>query len=226
VPVAAITIDTEFPDQPATDPLGVVDRLLAVLAARDIRATFFIVGSWARANPERVIAIRDAGHQVGNHSYAHCSMTRMTETGIIEDLTACHDVLAELGIETRPWFRAPYGELAGDAVGVEAAIKRAGYRHVHWHARGEDWRPGRTAVEIADMTLDDLRRRWPRPAIVLFHSWPDHAPRSLELVLDRLRSEDAQFLTVAELNWRHAAEGRIREATDRLSLRSGPPQDA
>ena len=215
--VACITIDTEFPDQPARDPLGIADELLGMLASHNIKATFFVVGAWARAYPDRVRAMREAGHQIGNHSYSHCSLARMTKQGIVDDLVACHDVLAELGIETRPWFRAPYGETAGDSAAVKSAIRTAGYRHVHWHARGEDWRPGQSPDDAARMILRDVADRWPRPAIVLLHSLPDGAARALEIVVDRLDAQGAKFLTVKELGVRHAALGRLREAA-RLPL--------
>jgi peptidoglycan-N-acetylglucosamine deacetylase len=212
VAVACITIDTEFPDQPAQDPLGVGDELLEVLASRNNKATFFVVGAWARAYPDRVQAMSEAGHHIGNHSYSHCSLARMTEQGIVDDLVACHDVLAQLGIESRPWFRAPYGETAGGSAAVKSAIRTAGYRHVHWHARGEDWRPGQSADDVASMILRDVEDRWPRPAIVLLHSWPDSAARALEIVVDRLDAQGATFLTMKELGVRHAALGRVREA--------------
>jgi peptidoglycan-N-acetylglucosamine deacetylase len=216
VPSAAITIDTEFPDQPAQDPLGALARQLEILAARDIKATFFIVGAWARAHPGRVEAIREAGHHIGNHSYSHCPLSRLTAGGIVEDLNACCDVLADLGVETRPFFRAPQGELGHDDVDVEPAIKSAGYRHIHWHARGEDWRAGISAERVAETVLSEVRDRWPRPAIVLLHSWPDATPRALELILDGLQGEETRFLTVDQLDWREAVAGRLHEITDRL----------
>lgn len=217
MPVVAITVDVEFPDQPAEDPLGSADGILAVLSRYDIKATFFLVGCWARANPDRVVAIKNDGHLIGNHSYSHCPLSQLTEAGIVEDLTACHRVLAELGIESRPWFRAPQGELEHDTVDVRRAIAQAGYRHVHWDARGEDWRPGCTAEDVAQMAIDDVHRRWPGPAVVLFHSWPDAAPRALELVLSKLRSEGANFVTLDRLGWRDKAIGRLRAAVGRAS---------
>jgi peptidoglycan/xylan/chitin deacetylase (PgdA/CDA1 family) len=216
VPAVAITIDTEFPDQPAKDPMGALSQQLDVLADRDVRATFFIVGAWARAHPDQVETIRDAGHQIGNHSYSHCPLSRLTARGIVEDLLTCCDVLAGLEIETRPFFRAPQGELGHDDVDVEPAIKKAGYRHIHWHARGEDWRPGITAERVAETVVSEVRERWPRPAIVLLHSWPDPTPRALELILDRLAAEEAGFLTVDQLHWRQALAGRARQVVNRL----------
>jgi len=185
------------------------------LAWAGLGATFFIQGAWARAYPEEVAEIRDAGHHIGNHSYSHCALSRTTEAGIIEDLTACHAVLAGLGIESRPWFRAPYGELSHPEADVRGAVERAGYRHIHWHALGEDWAPGASVQSISSRIVLEVRRRWPRPAIVLLHSWPDAAPAALANIIDTLESEGASFLTVDQLGLRHAVAGRIREATTR-----------
>src|ERR1700722_10241644 len=112
----AITIDTEFHDRPAADPLGALDELLQILAHRGVPATFFVVGSWAGAYPDRVSAIAAAGHVVGNHGYAHCDLTKLTNAGIVGDLGDCDGKLAAVGVAARPWFRAPYGSIgAGGA---------------------------------------------------------------------------------------------------------------
>lgn len=199
--MVSLTIDTEFPDHPSSDPLRTLDQLLGLLSDRSIAATFFIAGAWAQAHPRQVHAIKTAGHHIGNHSYSHCALPRLSEAGIVEDLTACGEVLALYGVEPRPWFRAPYGELDHATVDVPAAIGRAGYHHVPWDADGDDWRPDRSAPDIASSILTDVRARWPRPAIVLLHSWPDHAPRAMELVLDAVEPEGATFLTVDQVGW-------------------------
>ncbi|HLY49377.1 MAG TPA: polysaccharide deacetylase family protein [Solirubrobacteraceae bacterium] len=214
MPALAVTIDTEFPDHPAKDPLGTLDRLLDLLERRNLRVTFFILGAWARAYPDRVSAIREAGHHIGNHSFSHCALTRMTETGIIEDLVACHDVLTGLGIESRPWFRAPYGELTHPQLDVELAIGRAGYRHVHWHADGKDWAPGASADSVAAALVADVRACWPRPAIVLLHSWPDAAPAALERVMDALEPDNVSYLTVEEVDSHVPSAGAIGDLTN------------
>ena len=212
MPVIAITVDTEFPDQPAADPLGALDKMLALLSRHRAEATFFVTGSWAGAHPDRVAALQRGRHLVGNHSFSHRPLSRLTDAGIAEDLGMCEVTLKRLGIDTRPWFRAPYGDLGEDPSRVTAAIRNAGYKHVPWHANGEDWRPGRDAGEIARATIDDVHRRWPQPAIVLFHSWPDPAPQALDLVLTELRKEKATFVRLDRIRFGDAALGRLRAA--------------
>jgi peptidoglycan/xylan/chitin deacetylase (PgdA/CDA1 family) len=56
----ALTFDAEHPDRPA--PPGNGEALLARLDRRGARATFFVQGRWAEANPQTVRAIASAGH--------------------------------------------------------------------------------------------------------------------------------------------------------------------
>ncbi len=81
------------------------------------------------------------------------------------------------------------------------------------------------AERVAETIVTEVRERWPRPAIVLLHSWPDATPHALELILDGLLGEDAEFLTVDQLDWREAVAGRLHEITDRLGqhLEAGRP---
>jgi peptidoglycan-N-acetylglucosamine deacetylase len=176
VPALAVTIDTEFPDHPAKDPRGTLDRLLDLLKRRGVRATFFILGAWARAYPDRVSAMREAGHHIGNHSFSHCALTRMTETGIREDLP----------LATMFW------PVSASSRGPGFAPPTASWRI--------DWAPGAAADSIAAALVAGVRAWWPRPAIVLLHSWPDAAPDALERVMDVLEPDGVSYLTAEEVD--------------------------
>jgi peptidoglycan-N-acetylglucosamine deacetylase len=199
VPSVAITIDTEFPDQPASDPVATCDRLLAILGAHDIAATFFVVGSWAGAYPEHVGKIASYGHLIGSHSYAHCRLERMTPEGIISDLDDCRRLMLHLGIETRPWFRPPYGEMGGKPESIHGAVQAAGYRSIAWHAHGRDWDSSRSVDDVVYETVTRVYQRWPQPAIVLFHSWSDHAPGALIGLIEALSSSQPDYITIDQL---------------------------
>jgi peptidoglycan-N-acetylglucosamine deacetylase len=214
-PLVSITIDAEFPDRGAADPLGVCDRLLRILADREVTATFFVVGEWARAQPERIAAIAEAGHHIGNHGYSHRRLTKLTDADIVADITRCGEELARAGLETRPWFRAPYGDTGIRGARVQAAISRAGYQHIGWHAHGLDWKPGRKPEAIVSETLRQVNRRWPDPAIILLHSWPDPTAEALEQLLDRLEEWGAEFVTVPALV-------PFMDLTSRSTTRAGP----
>jgi peptidoglycan/xylan/chitin deacetylase (PgdA/CDA1 family) len=196
----AITIDTEFPDHPARDPLGTCQELLEILRERHVPATFFIQGSWARAYPGLVARIAADSHLIGAHGYSHCNLKRMTVDGIVDDLNECHDFLLEAGVESRPWFRAPYKLVDARDGRIASAIQAAGYCHVHWDVGGCDWKPGLGAQEIAAITLREMNDRGLPTSIVIFHSWPDPTPQALSLVLEALTSIACpEYVTISQL---------------------------
>jgi peptidoglycan/xylan/chitin deacetylase (PgdA/CDA1 family) len=64
-----------------------VQRILEVLAGRNIKATFFIPGHTVETYPASVNAILDAGHEVGHHGYLHenpCGLTKDEERRVLE----------------------------------------------------------------------------------------------------------------------------------------------
>ena len=201
LPVAqiAITIDTECPDHPARDPIATCEELLDILRSSRVPATFFIVGSWARAYPTLVQWIAGQGHLIGAHGYAHCNLEKMTDDGIVADLTECHEFILKAGSETKPWFRAPYGDVGAPAPRIPDTIEAAGYRHIHWDAGGCDWDPDLTAEDVTARTLAEIEAHGGPASIVLFHSWPDRTPPAMSLVLDDLSSSGADYVTVDQL---------------------------
>ncbi len=84
--------------------------LIDILGKYNVKATFFVVGSWVDKYPESVKALSDAGHEVMSHSNDHAHFSKLSSEEIVENLNACNDKIeAVTGI--RPTlFRCPYGE--------------------------------------------------------------------------------------------------------------------
>jgi len=192
----AMTFDAEHPDRPNGERSETA--ILATLAERGIRATFFVQGRWAEAEPEAVQAIVAGDHQVGHHSHYHARMPLLTDAGIAEDLAdGGRAIVSAGGPDPRPWFRCPFGAGANDER-VLAGLAAAGYRHVGWHVAADDWEPARSAEVIATDVADAAMRHGDG-AVVLFHSWPAVTPRALATVVTRLADAGAEFCRVDEL---------------------------
>jgi peptidoglycan-N-acetylglucosamine deacetylase len=192
----AVTFDAEHPDRP--NGARTAEAVLAVLAERSIRATFFIQGRWAEAEPDAVRTIASAGHQVGHHSHYHARMPFLTDAGIAADLAAGARAVVEAGgPDPRPWFRCPFGAGSADDR-VLAALATAGYRQVGWHVAADDWQPGRTPEIIARDVVDGVLANGDG-SVVLFHSWPAVTPGALAMSLGRLADAGAEFCRVDEL---------------------------
>lgn len=108
----------------AGDP-GLVDRLISVTQRDSAHVTVLAVGQWAAANPDIARRLQDAGHEVGNHTWSHQTMTRLTNRQIRDEIDRA---AAELQVQTGTigaWFR-PSGTPHSTAA-IRAAAQHAGY---------------------------------------------------------------------------------------------------
>lgn len=159
--VVALTFD-------AGSDAGNTARILDLLAASGIRATFGITGVWAEANPDLLRRIVRDGHQVVNHSFDHRSFTGVS-TGTpaldrgqrVDELTrADAAVRAVTSRGTGGWFRPPYGDRDSS---VDADVGSAGYRYeLMWTVDSLGWK-GLPAFEVAARCLSSAVPRGDLP---------------------------------------------------------------
>jgi polysaccharide deacetylase family protein (PEP-CTERM system associated) len=83
------------------------DRLLGILAERQVRATFFVLGWVAMRYPRLVEQILAAGHEVGSHGHLHRRVYDLTPEEFSSDLDAARRCLTQAGATTVMGFRAP-----------------------------------------------------------------------------------------------------------------------
>lgn len=111
-------------------------QLLDTLAARDVRATFFLVGRYAEAEPALVRRIHAEGHLIGNHSWSHPNLAITAAARVRDELTRTCDTLQEItGVPVR-YFRPPFG---GRRPVVLKIARSLGMTPVLWNAITTDW---------------------------------------------------------------------------------------
>ena len=144
------------------------------LAARGVRATFFVKGENLARHPAVAPRWLAAGHTLANHTQTH-PMGRfpwLSRRSVQREIDACHDALRRAGAPDSPWFRAPVG-LKG--VHLHPVLAKRGLRLVAWTERGKDGR-----VCDPDAVLARLRPRCRPGAILVLH---EGQPRSREAIL-------------------------------------------
>jgi peptidoglycan/xylan/chitin deacetylase (PgdA/CDA1 family) len=193
----ALTFDAEHPDRPGATP-GTADRILHELERAQVRATFFIQSRWARAEPALARRIATDGHLVGNHSTYHARMTLLSDDGIRADVGDAGETLSEIaGVQTRPWFRCPFGD-GHDDPRVAGVLEELGYRNVHWDVETEDWEPETSAEDITRTAVNGCAEHGDG-AVLLLHTWPEHTADALPSLLDSFGRSGASLVTVDEL---------------------------
>jgi len=170
------------------------ERLIDILARYDIHATFFVVGEWVDKYPESVKALHDAGHEVMNHSDDHPHMTELSETQIMENVSACDDKI-EAVTGVRPFlFRPPYGDYNDKVI---RTLREMGHYPIQWDVDSLDWKES-GVQDIVDRVLGKVQPG----SIVLFHNAAKYTPQALPTVIEGLIREGYSFVPISELIYR------------------------
>ena len=155
-PQVAITID-DGPGKATADMLKALDRLNA-------RATFFILGQNAEADPAMVGKIVEGGHVVANHSWSHSSIPGLTAEQQRKELTEPNDLINKLLGRKASIYRPPYGATNRQ---VNLLARSLGLTTVAWSVDSLDWTPGITAEQIVSNVLNSPELK--AGAIILMH---------------------------------------------------------
>lgn len=165
-----------FDDGPSED----TPRLLDVLAHYGVRATFFQCGANAERLPEVARAVATAGHEIGNHGYAHQLYSLRRRTFIEADVSRAQRAIATVtGVEPR-LFRAPFGVRW---FGLREVQRRLGLLGVTWSVIGYDWR------DPEDSVIARILGRVSNGAIVCLHDGRELRERpDIEVTIGAVRS--------------------------------------
>jgi len=186
-PVVALTFDAGSSSAPAPG-------ILRALEAADLRCTFFLTGEWTAHNPELVRRIAAAGHEIGNHTYSHPDLRRLSPAAVARELERTDAVVRRVtGRGTRPYFRPPYG--ARDRRVLREAA-RHGYRCVYWTTDSLDSvRQDITPRQIERRVLTHVRPG----SIILMHCGSPATAEALPHLLAALRHKGYRVVTISEL---------------------------
>jgi len=116
----------------------VTAQLLEVLAKHGVRATFFLIGGFARQCPSLVREVAAAGHLIGNHTMTHPWLAWQTERRIREELHGASAAIEDVLGQRVKYFRAPHG--ARRPVVLQVA-REMGMVPVQWNLICQDWKP-------------------------------------------------------------------------------------
>lgn len=111
-------------------------RLLETLARHNVKATFFLIGRFAKERSDIAREIIAAGHVVGNHTFTHPLLTLKRATEIRRELSDCHAVLKDIVGEHSNLFRPPFG---GRRPAVLRIARELGLVPIMWNVTGYDW---------------------------------------------------------------------------------------
>ncbi|MFD5448013.1 polysaccharide deacetylase family protein [Streptomyces sp. NPDC003470] len=119
--------------------------ILDTLAEYDVRATFFVCGEMADYNKGLLSRMADEGHVVGNHTWSHPLLTKLTRRRIRTEMERTSEIVEKTYGEAPRWFRAPYGAWNRAAFQLGAEL---GMEPLAWTVDTLDWTTPGTATII------------------------------------------------------------------------------
>ncbi len=174
-------------------------RLLALLAEKNVHATFFMVGENAAKHPDVVRQVQKEGHQIALHAGRHQDLLKLSADAAARNIAYGKKTLEDITGRPVLYMRPPHGFKDWSVV---HAINNAKLTIVNWSIIPRDWtNPG--AQVIADRVCEAAAPG----AIVLLHDGDSpkmQAPRdqtieATGIIIDTLRAQGYEFVTIEEL---------------------------
>lgn len=146
---------------------GNTPAILDALKKHDVKATFFVVGTYIKDNPNLIKRIHEEGHLIGNHTYHHPDMSQIaTKESFHKELK---DVETEyknvVGEEMTKFYRPPQGKYNESNLQM---AKDLGYHTFFWSLAYVDWYENDQPSK--EEAFQKLLGRIHPGAIVLLHS--------------------------------------------------------
>lgn len=167
-------------------------HLLDILAARRIRASFFVIGNRAGRNPLILRRMASEGHEIGNHTWSHPRLVGLPDAAVLAQLDRTAQVVGDIVGRAPVLMRPPYGEIT--AAQRDMILTERHLPTVLWSVDPEDWRRP-SPLMVRQRILDQAHPG----AIVLAHDIVASTVAAMPLALDALIERGYAFVTVSQL---------------------------
>lgn len=169
-------------------PSKYTNKILDILKNNDACATFFVIGNKVNFYNETLNRMIKEGSEIGNHSYNHKWLNRLSETEFKEEINKTQEIVKNITGFTPKLFRPTYG-------GYSDKLKSyTDLTFVLWDVDSSDWK-----VKTENKILKNIIPNTKDGSIILMHDNHEYSLKALEAVIKELKEKDYKFVTVSEL---------------------------
>ena len=165
-------------------------RLLDGLKERGVKATFFLIGQniEKEGGSEIVKRMYEEGHLIGNHTYHHVEITKVSNDEAYKELMLTNEAIENITGEEVQFMRPPFG------LWQKELEKKIHVLPVMWSIDPLDW-----ATENVDEIVNKVVTEAQENDIILLHDCYDSSVKAALRIIDLLQAEGYEFVTVDEL---------------------------
>ncbi|MGG3466681.1 polysaccharide deacetylase family protein [Neobacillus pocheonensis] len=167
-----------------------LSQMLATLKQHHISTSFFLEGNWVKNNPDLAKMIVSAGHEVGNHSYSHPDMKRLTAGQAREQIIRTNEVIEAATGKKCVWFAPPSGSYRDETIKIANDLHM---KTVMWTVDTIDWQ--RPTPEVL---INRVITKIDNGSMVLMHP-TEATAKSLDRLITLIEKKNLKIGTVSEL---------------------------
>lgn len=189
-PLIALTFD----DGPSN---RITDRILDILEENNSRATFFVIGTNIEKNSEVLVRAYSLGCEIGNHTYSHKNLTKLSKSDIDSEISSTNDAIFDFLLEDPKYLRVPacfYNKA------VKAYVKMP---IVLWSIDTHDWRYGLNKNKNTEANqqkiINEVLNKAKDGDIILMHDIYSITADACEVIIPKLCEMGFKLVTVSEL---------------------------
>ncbi|WP_226086941.1 delta-lactam-biosynthetic de-N-acetylase [Mesobacillus sp. S13] len=174
---------------------GYTEKILDILKEEKVPAAFFVTGHYLDSAPELVARMANEGHIVGNHSWHHPDMTKISDEKIKKELEMVRAETERItGKKHMTYLRPPRGIFSERTMAV---AKEAGYTHVFWSLAFVDWNTDQQ--KGAQYSYDKIMTQIHPGAVLLLHTVSKDNADALGKVIRDLKEQGYNFKSLDDL---------------------------
>ena len=163
-------------------------QLLDGLKKRDVKVTFFVTGENVESYPEIVKRASEEGHLIGNHTFHHVQLTAANSDDFKKEIISTNDIIQEVTGKETSFIRPPYGSWD------KKYEKELNLFPVLWDVDPLDW-----CSTNVDKIVRSVLAGTKENSIILMHDSYDSTVTAALQVVDILKAEGYEFVTVDEI---------------------------
>lgn len=163
-------------------------NLLDGLRERGVKATFFVVGENIPGNEDLIRQMEADGHLIGNHTYDHADISKLSDEENCRELQKTSDLVKEITGHGTAYVRPPFGNWK------DTMDCRVTMISVKWTIDTLDWK-SKNVAEIIGKVMQQISDY----DIILMHDYYETSVEAALQIVDRLQEEGYEFVTVEDL---------------------------
>jgi len=167
------------------------DEIIKILEDYNAKATIFVLGTWVDANPDAVKKFHEKGHEIANHSDTHKLFSKVSREEVIKEIEECNKKIEAVTGEKVKLLRAPSGDYDNKSIEIAESMNM---KMIQWSVDSLDWK-----LLSAQEMYSRVVSKTENGSILLFHNGVENTPDALRKILEKLKNDGYEFVTVSEL---------------------------